>query len=113
MEQVFYIDLKAATTKEKIHEAIAKELPLPDYYGGNLDALYDVLTEEGEGWNIIFYNLPVKEASSTGTDTAGASGTGAITSETPEDLANYLSKLQKMCARAASECDNLQIRFYP
>ena len=27
-----------------VHEYFARKLPLPDYYGNNLDALYDVLT---------------------------------------------------------------------
>lgn len=33
---------------EEIHEALAQELDFPDYYGANLDALYDVLTEISE-----------------------------------------------------------------
>ena len=31
--------------KEKIHSTLAEELAFPSYYGKNLDALYDVLTE--------------------------------------------------------------------
>lgn len=34
--------------KEKIHETLAQELSFPTYYGNNLDALYDVLTERSE-----------------------------------------------------------------
>ena len=33
---------------------LKKALDLPDYYGMNLDALYDVLTEFGSGWRIVF-----------------------------------------------------------
>ncbi len=91
MEQVFYIDLRGVITREDLHDALAKELRLPDYYGRNLDALYDILTEQGEGWNIIFYN------------------TKDITDEMPD----YLSKLKKMSARAVEESENLQIRFFP
>ena len=29
----------------EIHEALARDLEFPDYYGKNLDALHDVLTE--------------------------------------------------------------------
>ena len=102
MEQVFYIDLKDVTTKKALHEAIARELPLPDYYGHNLDALYDVLTEQGEGWNIIFYNTTAlgKEPSESTTEDAG-------------EMSKYFTRLKKMCKQAVSECDNLQIRFYP
>ena len=29
-------------------------LPLPSYYGNNLDALYDILTEPHEQWDVTF-----------------------------------------------------------
>ncbi len=90
MEKVFYIDLKDAATKEEFHELLAKELPLPDYYGGNLDALYDVLTECGEGWNLIFYNASLA---------------------LPQ-LSDYLPKVRRMAGRAVAETDGLKIRFF-
>ena len=37
---------KNYSSMQEIHEMLAKELDFPDYYGKNLDALYDVLTEE-------------------------------------------------------------------
>ena len=110
MEKVFYLDLKDVKTKTDLHELLSRELPLPDYYGNNLDALYDVLTEEGEGWNLIFYNLPTN----TGADSAATiAAPGKEPTSPQDDLDKYLSKLKKLCARAVSECDNLQIRFYP
>lgn len=33
--------------REEAHQYLAKQLELPDYYGANLDALYDCLTELG------------------------------------------------------------------
>lgn len=36
------------TSKETLHSLLKSELELPDYYGGNLDALWDVLSEEIE-----------------------------------------------------------------
>ena len=86
MEQVFYIDLKGITTKEALQERVAQELPVPEYYGKNLDALYDVLTEQGEAWNIIFYNC--------------------------DESAECLAKLRRMCADACDECDGLRVRFF-
>ncbi|MBU3075442.1 barstar family protein [Clostridium estertheticum] len=32
------------TSKEKLHAILKSELQLPDYYGNNLDALWDCLT---------------------------------------------------------------------
>ena len=37
---------KDYSSMEEIHDVLARELAFPDYYGKNLDALYDVLTEE-------------------------------------------------------------------
>lgn len=34
------------TSKERLHEILKRDLELPDYYGANLDALWDCLT----GW---------------------------------------------------------------
>lgn len=52
------ITLDAAGLREKTqaHEYLMEALALPDYYGKNLDALYDCLTELGET-EIQFVNL--------------------------------------------------------
>lgn len=42
------LDLKLAETPEQVQDYLAFKLELPDYYGKNLDALYDSLTEIGE-----------------------------------------------------------------
>ena len=41
----YIIDLSAITTAQELHRLLARELPLPEWYGHNLDALYDCLTE--------------------------------------------------------------------
>ena len=57
MEETEYIiDLSGVSTEEDVQERLSESLPLPDYYGENLDALYDVLTEYGNGWHIIVLN---------------------------------------------------------
>lgn len=40
-------------TVEEIHEYLAEELEFPAYYGENLSALYDVLTDLSEDVRII------------------------------------------------------------
>ncbi|MDO4679190.1 MAG: barstar family protein [Eubacteriales bacterium] len=40
-------------TVEEIHEYLAEELEFPAYYGKNLSALYDVLTDISEDVRII------------------------------------------------------------
>ena len=90
MEKVFYIDLAVVSTPEELQKELVKELPLPDYYGRNLDALYDVLTESGDGWNIIFYNARFAQYR----------------------LGKYFDALSRLCREAAEDVHDLKIRFY-
>lgn len=90
MGKVFYIDMSEVTTKEELQELLVKELPLPDYYGRNLDAFNDVLTEFGNGWNIIFYN----------TKRAGIK------------LGKYYDALRRLCSEASEDMTDLKIRFF-
>ena len=41
-----FINLAGVSDKEEFHARIREALDVPDYYGDNLDALYDVLTED-------------------------------------------------------------------
>lgn len=51
------IDLCNVKDRNELHQAIAEALHLNDDYGRNLDALYDVLTEPHELWEITFINF--------------------------------------------------------
>ena len=42
------LDCKKLLQKEQAHIYLAEVLGFPDYYGKNLDALFDCLTEMGE-----------------------------------------------------------------
>ena len=41
------LDGRLMTDRTATHEYLKDKLALPDYYGKNLDALYDLLTEPG------------------------------------------------------------------
>lgn len=47
MTNPIYVDLSEVRTLEELHEVLKTALLFPDYYGGNLDALHDCLTELG------------------------------------------------------------------
>ena len=47
------IDTRKLQTAEKIHEFLSKEMDFPSWYGKNLDALFDCLTEESEEITIV------------------------------------------------------------
>ena len=48
------IDLAQIQDKDSLHDALQHSLPLPPWYGRNLDALYDALTDGHEQWDIFF-----------------------------------------------------------
>ncbi len=88
---VYYIDMSKVTSKEKLHDTIKRELPLPEYTGTNLDALHDVLTEAGKDWNIILFN----------------------TVKARKKLGPYFDRFEKMCVDAMLAKGGLRIRIYP
>jgi RNAse (barnase) inhibitor barstar len=57
------VDLEAATSKKAVLTAIGRALGFPAWYGANLDALYDCLTdlperEDIRAWLIVLRHLP-------------------------------------------------------
>lgn len=48
------IDYKNVNSKNMLHSRIKRQLNLPSYYGYNLDALYDIITEYDEK---VFFSL--------------------------------------------------------
>ena len=45
MELTYRIDCRELTSRTAVHDCFARMFALPAFYGRNLDALYDVLTE--------------------------------------------------------------------
>jgi ribonuclease inhibitor len=52
MRQVI-IDGEVITDREALHDAFVRQLDLPEWYGRNLDALFDCLTDIGEDTAIL------------------------------------------------------------
>lgn len=52
----YEIDCADIATAEQFHSTLAQVLSLPDYYGHNLDALFDCLTEDRTDRELIFRN---------------------------------------------------------
>ena len=50
------LDGNAFDNREQLHEEIARQLAFPDYYGENLDALWDILSSWAEPLEINVVN---------------------------------------------------------
>ena len=57
----YFLDGAQMDTREKAHDYLAKTLEFPDYYGKNLDALYDCLTEMSKTEMMILYSFAVDD----------------------------------------------------
>lgn len=52
----YSVDFSGVTDKETLHHRLREALPLPQWYGNNLDALYDSLTDLPVPLTIRFLN---------------------------------------------------------
>ena len=59
--KICIIDGEKITDREGLHDILAKELTLPEWYDRNLDALYDCLTERKEEATIRILHESVLE----------------------------------------------------
>ena len=50
---IIHLDGTAMTDRVAAHNHLSERLDLPTYYGRNLDALYDVLTEIGQETELV------------------------------------------------------------
>ena len=52
----FILDSGSVGSRETLHRTLAAGLHFPDWYGGNLDALHDCLTELAEPTELVIRN---------------------------------------------------------
>ncbi|MBR6238688.1 MAG: barstar family protein [Lachnospiraceae bacterium] len=85
----YKIDLARIYSVDEFQDVLREALPLPEYYGGTLDALYDVFTDQGRKWSIYFTGCAEAEAI----------------------LGKYMRNFKKMCERATKEAPDMIIVF--
>lgn len=91
MDKEYIIDLQGVKARSDLHDRIEQGLPVPGWYGRNLDALYDVLTEPqfGDGCLIIF--LGCRDFMSS--------------------MPGYFKAMRQMCLAAAEENSGMTVEF--
>ena len=89
---MYEIDIRDIQSKQEFHERLKAVIPLPDYYGNNLDALYDVLTESAEDMDICFIWDESRD-------------------DIPEEVGKLIKGLKHMSEDVCEECPNISIRW--
>lgn len=60
--QIIYLDASDLQSAADVHRQLKLLLDLPDYYGGNADALHDCLSERREPVSVALRHAPHGEA---------------------------------------------------
>ena len=54
--QHYVIDCREISSREELHRLLAETLSFPEWYGHNLDALFDCLMEIGQDTELVLKN---------------------------------------------------------
>ena len=54
MSRLIYLDFRFYENAKEVHAFLKRTMDFPDYYGMNLDALYDVLTDPCEDTVLMY-----------------------------------------------------------
>ncbi|MCI8613616.1 MAG: barstar family protein [Lachnospiraceae bacterium] len=88
--RICIIDGNEIETRDMLHDILSKALDFPEWYGRNLDALYDCLTDAGEETDLQFWNQDALES----------------------HLGSYAKALVKVVRAAAKENAGIRLEFY-
>lgn len=58
---IIELDCARMTSRKDTHDYLQRQLQLPEYYGRNLDALYDLLSEYGNEVTLVLRNCYLLE----------------------------------------------------
>ena len=83
------VNLSGIQSRREFHKRIREAIEVPEYYGNNLDSLYDVLSEAPSGRIILVKG----------------------TAEVDEKMSSYISKFRKLCQDACEENEGLTVDF--
>ena len=83
----FVLDGGSVGSRETLHQTLAAGLRLPDWYGGNLDALHDCLTDITEPTELVIRNGGALKAA----------------------LGNYAAALERVLADCAAENEGFSV----
>ena len=86
----FVLDGGSVGNRETLHRVLAAGLQFPDWYGGNLDALFDALTDICEPLELTVTSF----------------------SDLTERLGSYADAFRRVLLRAGQESSNLTVAIH-
>ena len=90
MMKLLFFDMNTIRSREVLHDAFQEKLELPEYYGRNLDALYDLLSEGAVHAMLVFENCDCAD----------------------EEMKAYLEKLREIGGRLAAGSLPVEFKFF-
>ena len=95
------LDFSQCYSKEAVHVYLKEKFGFPDYYGNNLDALFDVLGDIAEDLEIVFFEDEEGSCGEWVVDTDGIAQS--------EEMVRYLKNVRRVIEDAAEENSRLHI----
>lgn len=95
------LDFEQCVSKEDVHAYLKRQFGFPDYYGNNLDALFDVLGDVAEDMDIIFVE-----------DEEGSCGEWVVDSGAAarsDEMVRFLKHVRRVIEDAAEENSHLHV----
>ena len=95
------LDFSQCYSKEEVHDYLKNKFGFPEYYGRNLDALFDVLGDIAEDTGIVFFE-----------DEEGSCGEWVVDSDgiaQSDEMVRYLKNVRRVIEDAAEENGCLHI----
>ena len=104
------LDLNASMSKEELHSYLKEKFSFPEYYGNNLDALYDCLTDICEPTAVgLFISDDFTDETDVLPDNECFGGENGV-EEMPQQV-SYLQKLKRVFADAEQCNEDLAVIF--
>lgn len=94
------LDFSSLKTREEVHGYLKKKFGFPDYYGCNLDALADCLSDAAEDVEIEF----LEDEAGTCCEAVEDAGAGQS-----EEILRYLKSVRRVIEDAAEENSRLHL----
>ncbi|RXZ84880.1 barnase inhibitor [Paenibacillaceae bacterium] len=106
--RIVTLDIAMNCSATELHDQLSEKLGLPDWYGRNLDALWDVLS----GWVELPLVIRISRSQLLAAGTGQACPEGTPEQELPvPETAQEVTAIVELLLEAAAELDELEVQL--